>query len=55
MKKEKIKEISIQVITEDNEFGMIFIKPSKIVEILGDKKTLMSDFIKELIVDINEH
>ena len=45
----KIKQITIRVETKDEDFGMIFLKKEKIVEILGDKKTLLSSFLKSLL------
>ena len=44
-----IKQINIQIITETEEFAIQFLNNKKIVDILADKKTLMSTFLKELI------
>lgn len=45
-----IKEITITIITEEDEFGVKFLDNKKIVDILADKKTLMSDFLKDLLI-----
>ena len=44
-----IKEINIQIITEEDEFAMKFLDQKKIVAILGDKKTSISSFFNSLI------
>ena len=48
-----IKEINIEVITEDGGIGMSFMKSEKIQDILQDKKTLLGDFIAHLISNVS--
>jgi hypothetical protein len=44
-----VKKIQIQIDSEDGHFVIDFLSKQKIVQILGDKKTSISDFFKDLL------
>lgn len=48
----KITDITISI--NDEDVMLKFIRPEKIEDILNDKKTLLSDFIKDLLSELSK-